>query len=205
MNAIGIDLSLRSTGLCFSTEDSVTFSLVQPSIKDFNDEALCIFNANAIISFVNHIDKNRKKFGVDSVDRINLEGLSFGSLTGSKDILAGNFWYVRCMLHQQFPEIPVKIVPVLSWRSPMFNKEERKWMKDCTAKTKSLKSQTKGMKKKEKDDFLFSFKDVIEGADIKIQTFNKLPEVVQTEINRITTSKDKFDLADAYCLSRYNK
>lgn len=87
----------------------------------------------------------------------------------------------------------------------MFNKEERKWMKDCTVKTKALKSQTKGMKKLEKDAFLFSFKDVIEGADIKIQTYNKLDSKIQDEINRITTSKDKFDLVDAYCLSRYNK
>ena len=113
------------------------------------------------------------------IDGIAIEGLSFGSISGNKDIIQGNFWYVRTMLYQTFTKIPIGIIPVSAWRSKAVTKEEK-----ARAKEKYVK------------DYL---KHVVVDA---------LPEDVRTEfktyIDKNEYSQESlFDLADSYFLSKY--
>lgn len=189
MNGIGIDLSLRSTGLCFSSERKVVFELVQ--LKKENDEELIIESSTKILEFINNL---RKK---EEVDYINLEGLSFGSTSSSKDILAGNFWFLRCILKTELPDIPLRIIPVSSWRSPLFNKEERRSMKESDQKMKELKK----LKNKDLKD---EIKSLDELSSIKHQTYLKLPEIALNNLPKGLTGKNGlYDLTDAYFISRF--
>jgi hypothetical protein len=137
MKTVGIDLSMRSAGLCGRSGVLADFKQLKT-----DDEQLLVEVAAEIRAFL-------KKHCPDTV---NLEGLSFGSISGSKDIIAGLFWYVRCMIYTDFPEIKVNIVPVLSWRSPLFDKAERKQIKEYTAELKKVKSKMKGIKGKAREE-----------------------------------------------------
>lgn len=174
----GIDLSLRSTGIAINGQE---FHLIKTN-ENLNDVELLEYISDSVIEYLKH--KN--------LSRINLEGLSFGSISGSKDIIAGNFWHLKCRLTQEFGNI-VRIVPVLSWRSPLFSKEERKVMKHyaCLAKDAEKRSKERAQYK--------------QLSDIKYNTWLKLPEQVKTLINNITTDNSRFDLTDAYWLSLHLK
>lgn len=193
MARVGIDLSLRSTGLChIDDKGKATFALV---CNKEDDAELLVKNADDILAFLKD-----KKF-----DAINIEGLSFASASSSKDILWGNFWYLKVRLWQVYPDIPIKIVAVLSWRSPLFNKAERDAIKAADKEVKALKVEMKGMKKQEKAAFLLEHEATILAASTKYQTFLKCPEAIKKQILAVTTKDGKFDLTDAYFIASYSK
>lgn len=181
---ISIDLSLRSTGICaFQEGELIDFTIIASATGNektkthlpvFNGEDLLIYNADKINEFINHQDKY-------ALDGIVIEGLSFGGLSGNKDILQGNFWYVRCELHRCcFGIIPIGIVPVTSWRSKTINKIER----------------SEALEKYGKKTYL------------KKGVYDKLPEEIKMRFQEyITKNKLKkdavYDLADAYFLGIY--
>lgn len=193
MGKIGIDLSLRSTGLCWNDgHGNVEFKLIN---NKQDDEELLYKNTEAILDFL----KGK------TVTEINIEGLSFGSLSGSKDILAGNFWHLRVKLWEKYSHIPINIIPVLTWRSPLFNKEERKAMKEAEKQSKAMKKTLKGLKgneRKKKIEELGGSPDL--ACDIKYQTFLKLPKDIQEKIIKITDKNGKYDLTDSYFICNHS-
>lgn len=192
MGKLGIDLSLRSTGLCYIDDKGKTeFALIN---KKEDNEALLYENVLTVEKFM----KGKK------IDRINLEGLSFNSISSSKDIIAGQFWYLRTELWKAHKEIPLNIVAVLSWRSPLFNKEERAAMKECDGKVKELKRRMRLMDKTEKAAAALENKEYVYGASIKYQTFLKLPKNIQSQILSITSKDSKYDLTDAYFIANHD-
>ena len=183
-----VDLSLRSTGIIALDDNKnlIDFKLVKSKPNEgktkkerenglpiLNDEDLIIFNSSEIIWFINTVCAK------NVLDAILIEGLSFNSKSGSKDILAGNAWLLRVELKRTFSKVPIHIIPVQSWRSKILNKQDR-----ADAKAKYGKKWQK--------------EGVVE----------KLPEEVKGKfVSYITKNKfDKtglFDLADAFAMGVY--
>lgn len=195
MNVIGIDLSLRSTGLCYIENNNIHLKLIQPSDKTYNDENLIIHITDEIINFIHSHDI--------LPDAINIEGLSYGSTSGNIDIISGNHWYLRCKLYQLYPEVKINIVPVQSWRAPLFNKEDRKQLKSCNEQLKEIKKISKGLKGAEKKQYLIDNAEIISGSNVKHQTWLKLPDYIRDKINDITNKTDMYDLTDSYWIASH--
>ena len=194
---VGIDLSLRSTGLVHLKNGELNqFQLVQPSPKDYQDESILIYNSDVILKFI----AETKPYV------IGLEDLSYNSISSSKDLIAGNFWYLRTQLKIHYPEIPIIIVPVLSWRSPLFNKAERDKKKENDKLLKILKEQLKAIKsKKEKQELAKANEELILNSNIKYLTYEKLPEEVKCQFIEYGYNNGAFDLSDAYWIANYIK
>jgi hypothetical protein len=193
MKIIGIDLSLRSTGLVCVDNSNFDYKLIVTDPKKLNDEELIAYNWTLIELFITKHNPTH----------IAIEGLSFNSLSSSKDLLAGNFWYIRTRLFASYPEIKVDIIPVLTWRSPLFNKEERKSLKECDKKVKDLKKLMKTMTKDQKAECAIENKEIIQGANIKYLTWMKLPDIIKSEFHKVGFTKGGFDLTDAYFLAKH--
>jgi hypothetical protein len=186
---VGIDLSLRSTGLVYMGKNGeVKYKLVMSDSKNLNDEELLIYNAHEIYKFIKKCNPSK----------IALEGLSFNSVSSSKDIIAGNFWYLRAELCKLCPDIEVEIVPVLTWRSKLFNKEERTLLKENNTKVKELKKVLMTLPKEEKTKAVLENEQLILNSDIKYVTWAKLPEPYKSEFHKIGIRKGCYDLSDAY-------
>lgn len=188
---MGIDLSTTSAGVCIGDK----FELIQ--IKGLDDENLI----NAIAEEIIEIIKETKP------DTINLEGLSLGSLSSRKDFIAGNFWHLRCEIKKNFPSLPINIIPVKTWRCPLFSKEENKLTLAANKIMKAAKKQLKGLKgnaRKEVAKTIEGYENAKLQSDIKYQTFLKLPEDVKIQIINICGETDsRWDLTDAYFISRH--
>jgi hypothetical protein len=197
MKVLGLDLSLRSAGMVVLTNGYLEdFMLVNSDSKSLNEEKLLIYNSSKVIEFV---DKHRP-------DKIGIEGLSFNSLSGSKDLIDGNFWYIRTEIYRAFPKIPVEIIPVKTWRCPLFSKiENREYLDNC----KTLKNFKEVLKeiddKEEKKRLLILHESLILKSNIKWLTYKKLPTDVQEEFGKISFSKGCFDLTDAYHIANFIK
>ena len=189
---LSIDLSLRSTGMVYRNGDTIKYKLINPP-KEYNDEALIVYIKTQISLFVRECKPTL----------IGLEGLSFGSISSSKDIIAGNFWCVREMLYTDFPSIEVEIIPVLTWRSPLFSKEERKSLKEIVLQVKLLKKTMETLTKADKKLLALENEELIRLSDIKYQTWLKVPEPYKSEFEIYGGSKGKFDLSDAYFICDY--
>lgn len=183
---LGIDLSLRSTGLCYNNE----FKLIQ--IEKLKNEELLIELIKQICYYIN----------LWQPKQINLEGLSFNSISGSKDLIAGSFWFLRSEIKRQYPNIPLKILSVSEWRAPLFNKEENKTIREAKNFLKTNKKSIKNLKGIERKQVQEYNKILEDNANIKVYTFNKLPEDIKQKIINITEDKSRFDLTDAYFISR---
>lgn len=192
MSYLGIDLSLRSTGLVYINQDQIDYRLITSDSKKLNDEELLLYNIREILSFVSKYEP----------DYIGLEGLSFGSISSSKDILAGNFWFLRTQLYTNYNSI-VEIIPVLTWRSKLFNKEERAELKENDKKVKELKKIITKAPKEEKKQLLLDNEHLIEKANVKYVTWEKLPEPIKTDFHNIGFTKGGFDLTDAYFIANH--
>ena len=165
----GIDLSLRSTGISILRDDGklLDFCLVSHTEKD---EELLVKNAVSILLFLKKFDP----------DRITIEGLSFGAISGSKDILQGNFWFLRCNIWKSFIRVPVEIVAVSRWRKYVIPKERARILK------------VSGEKFWQKEECVRKLpKDVRERFD-KYLKENKFPK------------KCLYDLTDSYWIANYS-
>ena len=194
---LGIDLSMRSTGMCAVSDTAHIFRLVQ---NESDVPQLFIDNANDIVKFVYElIDAGHK------IERIHLEGLSLRSVSGSGDKIIGNFWYVQTQLYINFPEIPITVVEVLTWRCPLFNKEERKRQKEYTTQVNALQKRMKEEKlsRTERGFLAVENEEIILGANIKHQTLLKLPENIREEIINMNVGTAKYDLTDAWFLANH--
>jgi hypothetical protein len=195
MNVIGIDLSLNSTGLVHMSDNyEMVHALVKPDPKKFTSEERLDFVAEQVINFIS----------TTGADVIGLEDLSYNSISSSKDEIAANFWRVRCEIKRAFPTIPLHIVPVLSWRSPLFNKVERDKLKADTKFFKEIKAELKLIKDKViKAEKVLEHQDLIQNTNIKYLTYCKLPVDIQATFNNVGLNKGAFDLSDAYFIANH--
>lgn len=194
MTYLGIDLSLRSTGLVYISKDnSIKYKLITSDAKTLNDEPLLKKNAEMIMEFIKECNP----------DCVGLEGLSFGSISNSKDIIAGNFWNIRLELYKN--AYYLEVIPVLTWRSKLFNKDERKELKENTAKLNQLKKYSKSLSKEDKKQVLLDNEELILRSNIKYLTWEKLPEPYKSEFRKIGFNKGCFDLTDAYFIAQHLK
>lgn len=185
---------MRSTGLVYTRGDDLEYKLVTSSSKKINNEELIVYNVESICDFINICRPNQ----------INLEGLSFGSASSSKDILAGNFWTLRVEIHKRF-DIPVNIIPVLTWRSPLFDKAERQQHKAYEKQLKELKASIKGIKsRKDKQAILAENNEIVNNANIKYLTWKKLPANIASQFEDVGLDKGGYDLTDAYFLAKHS-
>lgn len=177
----GIDLSLRSTGICFVDEyqTPIEFLLHQTEkIKTDNIyeyEDLLIDNIKFFKSYIESVHYS-KQF---EIEEIVIEGLSFGSKSSLTDFISGHHIMLRCMIREL--GIPFRIVTPTQWR-------------------RIHKIKPKGITVKE-------LKEEYGNNYLKILAWNKLPEKVKTKIQRHIKKlelKKKFaewDLTDAYWIA----
>ena len=191
MKILGIDLSLRSTGMFIDGQ----YKLVQSDPKKLNDEALLVYNAITILDFI----KETKP------DFINLEGLSLGSVSSSTDMICGNFWYLRTEIFKTHPHLKINIVPVKTWRCPLFSKADNKLFLENNKKLKALKKELEYEKMdfKGKRQFAADNAELILDSNVKYLTWKKLPIEWQDEFYTFGFTKGCFDLTDSYFLSKY--
>lgn len=169
---IGIDLSLRSCGVTVvdACKNLVEIYMHQPKkIKDEAYEDLLINNNNRFREILTEIIEKY------DIEQINLEGLSFNSLSSTKDVIDGQYWMLRCFIHKL--NIPLKIFSPANWRK--INK-----IKDPNIKLKDYKKEL--------------------GKDYwKILALGKINQVNHDKIiyyceDNNLKSKSEFDIADAY-------
>lgn len=171
--SIGFDLSLRSTGVVVLDEDLKLIDFCIISQKEKEEELL---DKNEL-KFINFLFKH------ESEKDYIIEGLSFGSLSGSKDILYGNYWGLRMMMylknHKLKENYNLAIYPVLKWRNGSFTKE-------------TLKHYKENFKNGLKEVCVNNLPEDVKISFINYLFENKLPK------NAI------YDLSDAYFMTRYH-
>lgn len=194
-----IDLSLRSTGISvFRSNEIIDFTICSNHI--LKDEELIIHNCNYIVDYI----RNQCLKPII----ICIEGLSFGSLSGSKDMIAGQFWVLRCELKKAFPDTEINIISVKSWRCPLFNKEENKLLSDAKKTLKEEKQSLKGLKGIERKE-VSSTNNILElNASIKEKTWEKLEPIYQHKIIQFLKENEidldsRYDICDSIFLGRY--
>lgn len=187
---ISVDQSKRSTAAVAlkQNEELDDFILINLD-STYDGEKLLNAQWQKLKGFINTASR------WENIEGITFEGLSFGSVGSGKDLLAGLLWYLRTRCTVVFPEVPVGIVPVTSWRSKVLSKEEQK---EAT---------------KEKDGLKKACVDKLP-ADVK-ERFLKYVEYNKDHINSCKVKDWKpgsnskvyldsmYDLCDAYWLGKY--
>ena len=106
------------------------------------------------------------------------------------------------MIHD-YPDITVSIITVAEWRNPLFDKEERKKLTADKKELKALKVILKTATKAEKSAMVLENEQLILNCDIKHLTYLKLPDTVTALIEHHVVNKSRFDLCDAYFLTKF--
>ena len=113
---IGIDLSLRSTGIIRMSQDKELLDFEIVRSVTLKEERLLLHNTKKIMKFIKR----------DKTYCVALEGLSFGGKSAMKDVIDGNYWMVRCAIRKFNKKIFIGSIPVLTWRNDILSKLERK-------------------------------------------------------------------------------
>jgi hypothetical protein len=184
---LAIDLSLRSAGVVLLNEDGVVDDFMIVANKELQDEALIKKNCLNILDFC----RGR------NINKILIEGLSFASISSSKDIIAGNFWTLRVLLKDLF-NYEFNIVPVTRWRKQVISKER---VKELEAELGEIviKKNKKGKEvKRIKMPGGWQKKECVRCLPIGVK------EMFDKYIKEKKLKKDSiFDLTDAYFLGMY--
>lgn len=178
---IGIDLSLRSTGISVISKDREIIDLFLHQTEKvktdnvYEYEDLLIDNIEIFKCYIEFIYYSKEY----EVEEVLIEGLSFGSKSSLTDFISGHHIALRMMIREL--DIPFRIVAPSSWR-----------------KTHNIKP--KGVTVKE-------LKEEYGNNYLKILAWNKLPEKVKTKIQRhikkieLKKKNAEWDLTDAYWIS----
>jgi hypothetical protein len=185
---LSIDLSLRSAGVVLFNLDGSIEDFMVTNNKESKDEDLLIKNANDILTFIKGRD----------IKIVAIEGLSFASISSSKDTIAGNFWNLRCALKQTIDLYIQHIVPVTRWRKLVISKERVKEL-ELEIGQIVIKVNKKGKESK---------KVKLPSGWQKKECVRVLPEEVNTRFSSyVKENKLKkeaiYDLTDAYWLGKY--
>lgn len=195
---IGIDLSLRSTGIVHVVDKTIVrFSIFDPN-PSIKDEELFVKNSTEMTDYI--LERPPKM--------LVIEGFSFGASSGEKDKIHANFWMLRTELWKRKANIPIKVIPVNTWRSPLFTKEERKGLLEATKQCKAEKVPIKGLKGDERKLVMERNKILEQRASVKEATVRKLPfDVFKTFDTFITETGRRweqiYDLTDGYFLASH--
>jgi hypothetical protein len=113
---IGIDLSLRSTGLVRLSLDGelLDFDIVRS--PKLTEENLLLYNTKNIMKFIE----------MGKIYSVAIEGLSLNGKSAMKDMIDGNYWMVRSAIKKYNSKIFIGAIPVLTWRCDILSKKERK-------------------------------------------------------------------------------
>lgn len=196
MKKIGMDISMRCSGIVCISEHLIEYYTIKTNSKTLNNEELLIHIWNEICKIITRFEP----------DIINLEALSLNSISREKDIIDGLHWYIRTNLKLYFPSIRLNIVEVKSWREELFTKEERKQLKEFKTKLKEVQQQIKNCASKiDKQLLLMDNEDVILNSNIKYLTWLKLPEPLKSEFKKLGFNGGCFDLTDAYFIAKWEK
>ena len=169
---IGLDISLRGAGITVvdSNNKLLKIYMHQPKqIKNESYEELLINNLSRFKEIINEIISEYE------VIQINLEGLSFNSLSSTADVIDAQFWMLRCFIFEL--KIPLKIFSPANWR-------KLQKIKDPKIKLKEYKA--------------------VLGKDYwKLLALGKLDKETHDMIifyceNNNLKSKSEFDIADSY-------
>ena len=107
MIKIGIDASLRSTGISILNDDNLIKNYIyQPTEKQY--EKLIIETTEFYHDLFNNLIHQY------DISKVNLESLSFNSISSTKDIIATCHWNLRCILYEL--DLDVNIVSPAQWR-----------------------------------------------------------------------------------------
>lgn len=175
MNVVGIDLALRNSASVILDSD---FNFVDCCVftsdkKKIDEEELLVYNHRAISNFMQ----------AGNATKVFIEGLSFNSASLTKDIIAGNFWYLRTRLKEELA-LSSTIISPASWRAKVFDAEQK-------AELKEYRKVNKGYGNMLKEMALRNVPEEVRGHFIKYLTDRKL------------AGKFIYDLADAYCIAKY--
>lgn len=175
MIKIGIDQSLRSTGISILRDNELIENFIyQPTEKCYEQ-----LITDSINFYCDLFEDLHEKYHIDT---INLESLSFNSVSSSKDVIATCHWNLRCILYNMGYQ--VNIVSPAQWRK--FNQIIPK-----NKKQKELKQEI--------------------GKDyLKILAWDKLDVDTQDKImlfckkNKLK-KKSGWDLTESYWIGRFEK
>ena len=183
MNIIGIDLALRHTGVVILNDKCQIVNTFVISTDKIKDEEIFILYEEIFQTVLKNYD----------LDIINIEGLSYGSVSSRRDIIAGLFWYLKMFFFKQ--KLQTNIVPVLSWRNKLFTKQE----------LKNIRLAKKELKKIDRKKSPEQYKILKDQSDIKLQTYLKLPENVKMQfLKQFKKKADIYDATDAYFIAKYS-
>lgn len=117
---LGIDQSKRSTGITMLDEEGLFVASLLISEPKLDNEDLMLHQWYSFKHWLGEVIGDRS-----SIKGALIEGLSFGSVGGAKDFLAGLQWNFRCNFRDGLNTF-LGTVPVTMWRSKVLSKEEQK-------------------------------------------------------------------------------
>lgn len=169
MKKLGIDLSLRSTGIVLSDDKKIINCwLYQPTEKCYEQLLL------------DYREYFEKFFNLGHVFHcINIEDLSLNSKSSVKDVIAANYWNLRCYIHEN--HFHYKVFSPSNWRKVQEIIPKDRKQKDLKQELGKDYLKILAVKKLSSDNF---------ETIAKFKEENKLPE------------KTIYDLADAYWISQ---
>ena len=117
---LGIDQSKRSTGLVLVDQNGVLFDYKLLCNSKLDHEELILWQWQELVNFLS--DNLNSPYELKGS---LIEGLSFGSVGGGKDFLAGLQWYFRCQMKDGYEKY-LGTCPVSLWRSQVLTIEEQR-------------------------------------------------------------------------------
>jgi hypothetical protein len=157
-------------------------------------EDLIHYQWNEIKTFIDKQMKGNKLVG------IALGGAAFSAKGSSNDLLWAIQWYIRTRFMVEFPDIPVGIINVSTWRSHILTKEEqREWKAEYPKNTKlALKLATV---KKLPEDLQFRFSKYLDENRDRINAAKNKDWKPGSKSNEYL--KGLFDLADSWGIAKH--
>ena len=106
---LSVDPSLRSTGYNFintETKDVIHYGTIASDIPAENGEELLLNISGDLLIL------KKMMFGKEKVDMV-IEGLSFGSKTGMRDLIDALHWHIRTMYRFSFSDALIGVAPAV--------------------------------------------------------------------------------------------
>lgn len=183
MISIGLDISMRSSGITILQQTDGKISLVSCGVvavkkDEYDEERLFNYNAEKVIEIIEPFVTRNAKFVIES--------LSLRSVAGILDRIIGNHWTIRSAIVYKFN---CNILPVApdKWRKEVLTREdldERLAMRRSKVNKEKIKREVKQMCLNKID------KGIVSVYNNYIDT-NKLPTATI------------YDLSDSYHIANY--